>query len=617
MSNRSFNGFANNDIQSPNSSIPRSVVDSNNQAKKTFDDPFGNLISFGSSKVQSPSNMSLDEQMKMIEKQKQTQMLNSFSSLSVKSTSLNPVAGPTFQNQNTPKTSPLDTWNLDYLENTSPKANSSVSKKQSERELIFDIFETPTTIKVKDDEKKPTPSFQQTGNSESMALPIKPTRQPEPIFSSPRLDSNKESKSSIEIQKLVEMGFSKEMATTAYNASNRDLSAAVSLLLATQQTEKAQQIKRNDSNQSISSETVSKVVSNVANFGMNLFQKAKSKISNVVEQQLNKGSNNWHDEEDEEDYYKQDTKETSNNSNQQMKPIIPQVFKAPVVQKQKIEAPDSVTQAAEILKEQGNVYFKQGNYTDAEDKYTKGIEMLPAGHELYICLLNNRASCRLKNGSYKSAEEDASKVLSFEPNDLKALLRRANAYEALEKFDKAQADYKSILTLDPSISSASQALSRINKGLKQLNDGNTIEKSINSEIKSSHVDPSVKAAQEAIVNKLKEQQKAAEVEEQEKLSFKDQVDDKINAWKHQKETNIRALLSSLEVILWKELEWKPVNLSDLIQPNKVKIQYMKAIAKLHPDKLGNNLSVEQKMIANGIFSVLNQAWDAFKAQNNM
>ncbi len=54
-----------------------------------------------------------------------------------------------------------------------------------------------------------------------------------------------------------------------------------------------------------------------------------------------------------------------------------------------------------------------------------------------------------------------------------------------------------------------------------------------------------------------------------------------------KETNIRALLSSLDTILWDEMkkDWKPVNLSELITPNQVKIRYMKAIGKLHPDKV--------------------------------
>ena len=91
-------------------------------------------------------------------------------------------------------------------------------------------------------------------------------------------------------------------------------------------------------------------------------------------------------------------------------------------------------------------------------------------------------------------------------------------------------------------------------------------------------------------------------------------------WKVGKEKNLRALIASVDTVLWAELksDWKPVNMSELVTPSQVKIKYMKVIAKLHPDKLSSmNLSVEQKMIANGIFGTLNDAWDAFKLQNNL
>ncbi len=44
---------------------------------------------------------------------------------------------------------------------------------------------------------------------------------------------------------------------------------------------------------------------------------------------------------------------------------------------------------------------------------------------------------------------------------------------------------------------------------------------------------------------------------------------------------------------------------------------MKAIGKVHPDKLGTDISVENKLIANAVFSTLNKAWDTFKAQNKI
>jgi hypothetical protein len=57
------------------------------------------------------------------------------------------------------------------------------------------------------------------------------------------------------------------------------------------------------------------------------------------------------------------------------------------------------------------------------------------------------------------------------------------------------------------------------------------------------------------------------------------------AWKGGKADNLRELLSSLELVLWPEAQWKKIGMAELVLPNKVKIQYMKGIAKVHPDKV--------------------------------
>ena len=48
-------------------------------------------------------------------------------------------------------------------------------------------------------------------------------------------------------------------------------------------------------------------------------------------------------------------------------------------------------------------------------------------------LLNNRAACHLKNGNIRGCIDDCTKSLELVPVNLKALLRRAQAYEAMEK----------------------------------------------------------------------------------------------------------------------------------------------------------------------------------------
>ncbi|KAK9762250.1 auxilin-like clathrin-binding protein required for normal clathrin function [Basidiobolus ranarum] len=95
------------------------------------------------------------------------------------------------------------------------------------------------------------------------------------------------------------------------------------------------------------------------------------------------------------------------------------------------------------------------------------------------------------------------------------------------------------------------------------------------------------------------------------------VEERLNQWKFNKVGNLRAMIASLDTILWPELNWKACGLQDLILPSQVKSKYIRAIAKLHPDKLSTKESVEHKLLASGIFSILNENWDQFKAQNGL
>lgn len=103
----------------------------------------------------------------------------------------------------------------------------------------------------------------------------------------------------------------------------------------------------------------------------------------------------------------------------------------------------------------------------------------------------------------------------------------------------------------------------------------------------------------------------------EKFALVDKVDARIAAWRDGKRDNLRALLGSLDQVLWEGSGWKKVGLHELVVANKVKIVYMKAIAKCHPDKIAQDASTEVRMIAGTVFSTLNESWDKFKAENNL
>jgi hypothetical protein len=83
------------------------------------------------------------------------------------------------------------------------------------------------------------------------------------------------------------------------------------------------------------------------------------------------------------------------------------------------------------------------------------------------------------------------------------------------------------------------------------------------------------------------------------------LDVEIRRWGAGKEGNLRALLSTLQYVLWPECGWQPVSLTDLITGASVKKVYRKATLCIHPDKVqqkGANL--QQKYIAEKVFDML-------------
>ena len=87
------------------------------------------------------------------------------------------------------------------------------------------------------------------------------------------------------------------------------------------------------------------------------------------------------------------------------------------------------------------------------------------------------------------------------------------------------------------------------------------------------------------VERLRLANEAAAKEDDEKFALADKVDAKVAAWRDGKRDNLRGLLASLEQVLWEDSGWKKVGMHELVMANKVKIVYMKAIAKTHPDKV--------------------------------
>ncbi|KAF7357622.1 UBA domain-containing protein 7 [Mycena sanguinolenta] len=265
-----------------------------------------------------------------------------------------------------------------------------------------------------------------------------------------------------------------------------------------------------------------------------------------------------------------------------------------------------------------------GQYGAALSAYTLAVDALPVGHVLVVPLLNMRALARLKEGDFRGVEADAAAVegiaafggplVEMGEAVLEAWKRRAEALEGREKWDEAGRDWERVA----GAAWAKQA--DRDEGVRGAGRCRKMVTPVEAAPAAPKPRPKPKVVPNAgsqppseAVTKFRKEIKAQEEEDLAKHQLKDTVDAKLIAWKGGKETNIRALLASLDIVLWPELGLQPAGMKDLVTPGQVKIRYMKAIAKLHPDKLnGSNSTLEQRMVANGVFGALNEAWNAFK-----
>jgi hypothetical protein len=303
---------------------------------------------------------------------------------------------------------------------------------------------------------------------------------------------------------------------------------------------------------------------------------------------------------------------------------VPRRAPSPVrlVERQVISASPSAISASAQYKASGTEMFKLGRFAEAEAAYTSAVSQLPESHLFLVPLLNNRGLSRLKTGNMSGAIEDCTAVVaivgpSYHPAReakvtreedgagvdlgdalIKAWRRRAEAYEGKEKWDLARQDWESIAGAEFAGKHRGEAVNGVGRCRKMLdiNNGTLDDGGSMPPVSRAHNPPrptrrppprssgGPTPPSEAVA-RLKQANQDAEAEEQARIELKDSVDSRLSAWKNGKETNLRALVASLDTVLWPELGWQKVGMAELVTPNQVKIRYTKAIAKLHPDKV--------------------------------
>ncbi|WWD22767.1 hypothetical protein CI109_107260 [Kwoniella shandongensis] len=326
----------------------------------------------------------------------------------------------------------------------------------------------------------------------------------------------------------------------------------------------------------------------------------------------------------------------------------------PLPARQLVSASLQQIQTSAAHKAKGNEHFKLGRFAEADSAYTSAISALPEGHLFLVPLHNNRAAARLKLGDSAPAAADCTVAINligptYHPSKeaplpgevasevklgdglVKAMIKRAQAWEMGEKWKNAVEDWERLMSMDMAILGNSATATRnlaaegARRARKMMDDGGNNNSSSTSSTANTKAKPKIApkpvapskpsdVESSAAVADLRKAAQAAEKEDEQRHLIKDTIDAKLNAWKGGKESNLRALIASLDTVLWDEIlkGGLKVGMHELITEKQVKIKYMKVIARLHPDKLNTqNTTVEQRMLANGAFGALSEAWQAF------
>lgn len=109
----------------------------------------------------------------------------------------------------------------------------------------------------------------------------------------------------------------------------------------------------------------------------------------------------------------------------------------------------------ELHKEKGDELYKAANFEQAIVEYTKCLDGLKAsGREQDAVALKafaNRAACFKQISNFDGVIADCTSVLEVEPDNVKALVRRAQAFEGVERYRFALQDVKTVLSMPANV----------------------------------------------------------------------------------------------------------------------------------------------------------------------
>jgi len=124
----------------------------------------------------------------------------------------------------------------------------------------------------------------------------------------------------------------------------------------------------------------------------------------------------------------------------------------------------------EIIKMEANQFFKDGKIEEAIKMYTKALMSCKDNEKEKLIkadIYANRAACYRQLYASKKVVVDCTECLKLNPTHVKAMIRRAQAYESLERFKDALTDFQQVTLLTNNCPVAIQGASRIRASLKR------------------------------------------------------------------------------------------------------------------------------------------------------
>ncbi|KAM3873486.1 sperm-associated antigen 1 [Diretmus argenteus] len=127
----------------------------------------------------------------------------------------------------------------------------------------------------------------------------------------------------------------------------------------------------------------------------------------------------------------------------------------------------SLTQQEKLLlanreKVKGNEAFRAEDYEEAVAYYSRSLSIIPTA-----AAYNNRAQAEIKLKHWNKAMKDCQTVLELEPDNMKALLRRATVHKHMGNLQMADDDLRAVLRQEPQNATATKLLVEIDKKIRE------------------------------------------------------------------------------------------------------------------------------------------------------